>query len=92
MMKSKKAPLQANPTVDNVYRTYTAIGSCVYCVEVYVDSHGDLVPNDYYVVSSHDDAHDADEAADNLSHKEEDKVYFDADGFVREQLEAIGLL
>lgn len=78
--------------MDNVYRTYTAIGSHVYCVEVYVDSHGDLVPNDYYVVSSHDDNHDAEEMADNLYDKEEDKVYFDADGFVREQLEKIDLI
>lgn len=91
-MKHKKAPLQANPTVDNVYRTYTDIGTNVYCVEVYVDSHGDLVPNDYYVVSSHDDEDEAEEMASVLYCREEEHVLFDADGFVREQLEAIGLL
>lgn len=78
--------------MDNVYRTYTAIGTHVYCVELFVDSHGDLVPNDYYVVSSHDDNHDADEYASVSYCREEEQVLFDADGFVREQLEKIDLI
>lgn len=75
-----------------VYRTYTAIGTNVYCVEVFVDSHGDLVPNDYYITSSHDSEDEADEYASVLYCREEEQVLFDADDFVREQLEKNGLL